>query len=82
MEFDNPQLQHAYESCTKALEDRWQENPDPPPVLNVYAITFTSDENTAKRVLKYIGELPTTDRSYRFYPAVGIYAKTKREVES
>jgi hypothetical protein len=69
MEFDNPQLQLAYEKCGKALEDGWRRKPSPPPPMNVYAVTFTSDEETAKRVLKYIGELPTKDRSFRFYPA-------------
>jgi hypothetical protein len=67
MKFEDPKIQRAYDSCGAVLKAQ-QAKSKAPPKIQVYVITFTSDENTAKRVLAYIHELPTTNRSFRFYP--------------
>lgn len=62
-------LRAAQESCAKALREMWEREGvvDPPEPPRHYVVTFDCVPSVAERVMQYIAEQPTANRSFRRY---------------
>ena len=62
-------LRAAQEACAKALQKMWEREGvvDPPEPPRHYVATFDSVPSVAERVMQYIAEQPTANRSFRRY---------------
>lgn len=64
-------LEEAVRRCREAWEPRWAEERErrgAPEPEHDYVVSFTATEEEAKRILQYVKERRTYNRSVRCYP--------------